>query len=408
MIEAAGITLREAIEAILVIFIMVTYVKRVGEEWKKKYIYRGAYLAVGLSILLAVVLSFVGINPENEAIEGTLFLFAGVLVAGLVVWMWKHAHNIKFEIEKKVKSAGSGFALGFIAFLMVLREGVETVIFLQSLLLAGSSPVENFVGGLLGLALAIAFGVIFLKGTLRINLSLFFKITSAILAILVVKLLANGFHEFFEIGLLPSTQSLLLFVGFFARSGTGSLIIALMLLLLLSMVIIDLVKAPKPELSNLKPVERRKVLYEITREKYSKIGLSFVFMIVILVLLSPTIMASGLTNPEPIPVEVQEGTIVVDVPTMDGLYKYSYQDARVLVAVQNGEIHAALDWCYICPPKGYAYNGEVLICINCEAPIEIATVGNPGGCNPRVLPYQQEGSKIIIDAQTLLNNWQEE
>jgi len=407
MIEAAGITLREAIEAILVIIIMASYVDRTGESFKKRYIYRGTWIAVGLSVALAVVLSSVGIDPENEIVEGVLFFIAAVMVAGLVIWMWRHAKHFKQTIERRMAKAGSALALGFVAFLMVAREGVETVIFLQSLLLAGSSPVENFLGGLFGLLLAILFGTVFMKGASRINLSLFFRVTSFILAILVLKLVANGFHEFFEVGLLPVNQSIMAFVGLLTKSSTGAIIIAVMLAFLIFMVMYDMHKAPRPDLSELRPAERRKQQYEFYKEKYSKMGLSATLIVLVMVILAPTIMAAGIIVPDPQPVVIQNGQIKIAIPSEDGFYKYAYQSSRLIMAVKNGVPYVALDGCYICPPKGYGFSKNVLICINCDAPIEIETVGSPGGCNPYVVEFTATDGYVIVDAKTLLNTWQE-
>ncbi len=407
MIEAAGITLRETIEAILVIFIMAAYVERTGEVWKKRFIYAGAVAAVVMSLVFAAFLTLVGINPENELMEGIMFFIAGILVGSLVVWMWRKSGFIRQEIEGKIEAASNGFALASIAFVMVFREGIETVIFLQGLLLAGSSPVENFLGGLFGILMAVVFGVVFLRGSAKINLSRFFKVTSAILAILVVKLIANSFHEFFELGLLPSSETALEVVGFFARSSTGAAIIALMLAALILMVIYDVVSAPEPDLSSLKPAERRKVRYELIKEKYTKMGVGAVLLTVVAIVLAPTITASEVAVPEPVPVQPENGLIKVPVPEEDGLYKFSFGDARFIVAVKAGKPYVALDWCYICPPKGYGYNGEVLICLNCETPIEVETVGYPGGCNPRVIDFSYQEGLVVIDAKELLEAWGE-
>ncbi len=146
MIQAAGITLRESIEAILVIFIMTAYLERTNDSKRKKYVYRGALAAVGLSILFAFILSSLGIDPENELMEGIMYWVASILVGTLIIWMTNHAKHFKAEIEGKISKSSGGFALAFIAFVMVFREGAETVIFLQGLLLAGTTPVQNFLG----------------------------------------------------------------------------------------------------------------------------------------------------------------------------------------------------------------------------------------------------------------------
>ncbi len=407
MIEAAGITLREAIEAILVIFIMVAYLEKTGEAHKKRYVYAGAALAVVLSLLLAAVLSALGIDPENELVEGVLFIVAGVLVASLVVWMWRHAKHIKQEVEARVAAAAGGAALALIAFVMVLREGVETVIFLQSLLLAGASAAENFMGAALGIALALSFGFVFLRGTARINLPRFFKVTSAILAVLVVKLIASGFHEFFEVGILPSNETLLSIVGVFARDSTGALIILGMLLALVGMVVYDIVTAKMPEPSGLSPAELRRLRYEFLREKYSKTALGVVLLLLSGVLMAPAVTASDVQVPEPVPIEASGDVLRIPVPQQDGVYVYTFGGMRILLAVRDGKPHLALDRCYICPPKGYGYDGKFLVCLNCGAPISIDTVGTPGGCNPVVVEHSYEGSTAVVSVEKLAEAWEQ-
>ncbi|NIV03919.1 hypothetical protein GWN26_08905, partial [Candidatus Saccharibacteria bacterium] len=116
------------------------------------------------------------------------------------------------------------------------------------------------------------------------NLSLFFKVTSLILGILVLKLFANGFHEFFEGGVLPVNQEVMSVVGLLAKSSTGAIIIALMLAFLIVMVVYDVLRMPRPDLTHLKPAERRKQRYEFAKEKYSKLGLGIALMSLVLVI----------------------------------------------------------------------------------------------------------------------------
>ncbi|HKJ68898.1 MAG TPA: Fe-S-containing protein [bacterium] len=408
MIEAAGITLRESIEAILVLFIMAAYLDRTDESPKKKFVYTGAMIAVGLSVLLAIVLSSLGINPENEVAEGILFFIAGILVASLTIWMMRHARHFKGEIEQKLSRSTSGLALATVAFVMVFREGAETVIFLQSLLLSGSTPVENFAGGLLGITLALLFGFVFLRGTARINLKRFFNVTAVILGVLVFHLIANGFHEFFETELLPSTEGILTVVGFLSKASTSASIIAIMLLALVTTVLYDLLTSPRPEYESLKPAERRKAQYDFMKEKYTKVSLASVVTIAMVTLLTPTIIASDVAVPPPATVEAHLGTISIAKPHVEGLHRYQYQGKRIMVAVDDaGDPHVALDYCYICPPTGYGYDGETLICLNCGAPIEIGTVGNPGGCNPRVIDYTETADSIKVAVDEVNTAWGE-
>jgi len=405
MVEAAGITLRESIEAILVIFIMAAYLERTAQVYKKKFVYAGALVAVGLSIGLAVVLASLGIAPENELIEGIMFFAAGILVASLTIWMLRHGRRFKGEIEGQMARSTSGLALAAIAFVMVFREGAETVIFLQSLLLSGTTPVENFTGGLLGIGLALLFGLVFLRGTARINLTRFFKVTALILGMLVVELIAHGFHEFFETGLLPSTEGILAVVGFLSKDSTAASIIALMLLALALTVLYDLLKTPQPSYDSLKPAERRKAQYNFLKEKYSKLGLASIVTVAMVTLLAPTITASDVAVPPPVSVEAHDGVIAFPLPRANGLHKFQYDDKRIIVLVKDGQPHIALDYCYICPPTGYGYDGNTLICLNCSAPIEPGTVGNPGGCNPRIVDYTLRRDSVRVTVKALETAW---
>ena len=405
MMEAAGITLREAVEAILVIFIMASYVERMGEGWKKKYIYYGALAAVFASIAIALLLSSIGVNAENEFMEGVMSFIAAVLVGSLVAWMWVKAKHMKREIEERVQKATGFLGLVAVSFFMVFREGVETVIFLQSLILTGDTQIENFIGAILGISLAVIFGYVFMRGTARINLARFFRITSVVLVLLVVQLVANGFHEFFELGVIPTSDQVMSFVGFLTRDDVSAGFIVLMLAALTISVVYDVLRASTPDLSNLKPAERRKIMYELQKEKYLKTGVGIGVLVVMVVMFYPVITSANLYDPEPVEVVAQNGVVTLQIPQESGFYKFRYGDAELLMVVVGDDVYVALDDCYICPPKGYAYDGEMLVCLNCNAPIAPETVGIPGGCNPIAINYSIEGGSVIIDEKEILNWW---
>lgn len=404
MIEAAGITLREAVEAILVIFIMASYVERMGEGWKKKYIYLGAIAAIVASLAIAFLLSSIGVDPENEFAEGVMSFIASILVGSLVVWMWIKSKHMKQEIEEKVQKAAGFLGLAAVSFLMVFREGVETVIFLQSLLLTGESPVKNFAGAMLGIALAAVFGYVFMRGATRINLARFFRITSVVLVLLVIQLIANGFHEFFELGIIPTTDEVMSFVGLLVRDDVSAGFIVIMLAALTFSVLYDVLKTT-PDLSGMKPAERRKVEYELLKEKYFKTGVGAGVLILMVIIFYPVMTAASLYDPEPVEAVVENGTIVLPVSQEDGFYKFKYGESEVLMLVLGKNLYVALDDCYICPPKGYAYDGETLVCLNCNAPIAPETVGTPGGCNPIAINYRVEGGNVVIDVEEIARKW---
>ncbi len=420
MIQAAGITLRETVEAILVISIILVYLKKTGRMNMKKYVYFGTFGAIVASVIFAAALSAAGIDPENEVLEGTMLLTAAAFVATLMVWMWKASKTIKRDIERKIdKMAGGGskfspkFGLALIAFLLVFREGAETVIFMQSLALTGVSTLSNTFGGVLGIGLAIVFGVVFLKGTMRINLSKFFKITSGILAVLVISLVFRGLHEFFEVGLLPSNQTILSVAGFFGKTSTNALLISGMMTTLIGAVLYEVIKTPYPSLSGISGAEKRKKLYAFKKERFVQVSVGSTIILVVAILMVPAVISGpGVVDPTPVVVSAENQTINLDTAIMaDGFYKYIYKtggkDYEFLMLKQDNMPMIGLDRCYICPPLGYGYSETegVLYCYNCDAPINVESIGTPGGCNPIVLTYAEENGIVTIRTEDLISAW---
>ena len=137
----------------------------------------------------------------------------------MMVWMWRHAHALSGEMKGSLsrilarERAGSVAAgLFLFTFLMVFREGIETVLFLSALSLT-TSGLMAVLGVLIGLAAAVAFGVFFVRGSLRIDLGRFFKITGIALGIFVLQLLFNGYHELSEAGWVPANETTMATIG---------------------------------------------------------------------------------------------------------------------------------------------------------------------------------------------------
>jgi len=168
-----------------------------------------------------------------------MFVAAG-LVTSLLVWMWRTGRTVWRRLERRldtlVGDAGTTeialrAALGVFAFtfFMVLREGVETVLFLMALSgTAGSRPLSTALGASLGLSLAILFGALLVRGSLRINLSRFFAVTGLVLVVLILKLVAGGINEFFEAGLLTGTAFWIEAIEIFTAQAASLIILALL------------------------------------------------------------------------------------------------------------------------------------------------------------------------------------
>lgn len=201
--------LREGLEASLIVGILLAYLVSIRRTDQAPSIWLGVLAAVAVSVGVAALLFFTASEFEGRAeeiYEGVASLTAVGVLTWMVFWMRRHAVNIKRSLQEKVQEAlnsPSKLGLAAIAFVMVVREGIETALFLfATVKQTGASSA--MVGGLLGLAAAIGLGVAIFKGGVRMNLSLFFTSTGAILLVVAAGLFAYGLHELIEAGVVPS------------------------------------------------------------------------------------------------------------------------------------------------------------------------------------------------------------
>ncbi len=200
------ISLREGIEAALIIAIMLSYLRKSKQMHLRRYVTGGAVLATLSSIGIAIIMAFVWNlfeGPPLAVFEGTVVLIAAFLLTTMIVWMWGAGSNIAEEIESAVKKevdTRRGFGLGLISFALILREGVELVLF--TIALAVQDASQTYAGVALGLVLALVMGIGIYKGSLRIRLRTFFNWTSVFLILFAAGMIAYGIHELQEAGLL--------------------------------------------------------------------------------------------------------------------------------------------------------------------------------------------------------------
>jgi len=210
MFPAFVITLREGLEAFLIVAISLAYLRKSGRHALIPAVHWG----IGLSVLLSVGAGFLFQRASNQALwEGVLALVAAVLVASLIVHMWRHAKKIKREIETHLEQSAlqtgmKAFAGVFLfTLLMITREGMETALLIGSLLLQTSG--SNIVWGAMGGTMAAAFVAwLWSRYGHRVNLALFFQVTAVFLAVFVGQLLIYGFHELTEANIFPYSEPL--------------------------------------------------------------------------------------------------------------------------------------------------------------------------------------------------------
>jgi FTR1 family protein len=248
--DALVVTFREGIEAVLVIGIMIAFLRKAGRAELVRAVFAGAAVAIAFSVAVAFALNAAGLSADNPIAEGVLYLVAAVAVTTMLIWMLRTGRRMKEGIESRVGGMlGSdrsrralAFALFAFAFLMVAREGVETVLFLAALAIGQASDTMLFIGAVAGLALAVGYGFLFLKGSARLDLRLFFRLTEVVLALLVLKLLGGAVHEFEEAGLIPLGPAL---AGVFDWIATSTVLDWLFLIGLSVPLITPWLKRPK-------------------------------------------------------------------------------------------------------------------------------------------------------------------
>jgi high-affinity iron transporter len=402
MLQAFIITLREGVEAALIVGITLAYLAKIGRNDLRKAVYAALGAAFLGSIAVAVVISRTHLN--EDVFEGWIMLAAAFFVITMVIFMMKTGRKLKGEIEGKVGLlAGNDAWLGLFVFifLMVLREGAETVLILSAVSL-NSTELMSFLGTLLGVIAAIAFGVMFVKGSVRINLQKFFRVTTAILFLVAAQLLIAGLHELSESGVLPSSKREMAIIGPIVRNDLFFFVTIFALAAL--MVLFDAKRRqPAPEAAS--PAERRKAAWSTRRERLwmaSVYGFSFVFIALVTAEFIYTKSVSALSPAT----EVSFVNGQVKIPRAqisDGdLHRFQAQEKGTpirfwLYQKPDGKVATVFDACQICGAVGFYKTANGVVCKNCAAPINPQSVGTAGGCNPIPLKATQTADAVIIE-----------
>ena len=208
--SAALITLREGLEAALIVGIILAYLRRTGHRAWFRHVWIGVAAAIVVAAALGGALFFTVGELEGrpeQLFEGFTMLSAVAVLTWMIFWMRRQSLRLRGSLESKVGTAvaaGSALGLALVAFISVAREGWETAPFLFAVG-ETSSPAATAVGAVLGLVLAIAIGVGIYRGSRRVDLRRFFRGTGLLLIVFAAGLAAHGTHELQEAGLLPDT-----------------------------------------------------------------------------------------------------------------------------------------------------------------------------------------------------------
>ena len=411
MLSAFLIALREGVEAALVVGIILVYLSRTGRSHLARFVWFGVAAATALSLAVAIALEHWQINQDG--FEGLLMLVAAFFVVTMIVWMNRVARHLKKDIEQKVEAyaaragTAAGWGIFLFVFLMVLREGAELALILRAVELS-SAGLQTWIGTLAGIAAAVAVGLFFFKGTLRVPLHRFFAVTSVILMLVGFQLALTGLHELSESQWLPSSKTEMAIIGPVVRNELFFFVLifgAAALLVLREWQSATHSKASKEAAGE---AEKRLLDSQNRRQRTWMIAAATACLVVILVLTADFIYARANSAPPssmPITAVGNELRVPLSQVQDDKLHLFTVnvggQSLRFIIIRKPNGFGTALDACRICGAEGYRQDGQNVVCRHCGSAIYVPSVGDQGGCNPIGVASHLDGGDIVMDLHTL-------
>ena len=413
MLQVFIITLREGVEASLIIGIVFAYLSKIGRHDLKKTVFSALGAAIAASVGVAIVLTHLEFN--QDIFEGWVMLVAAGFVVSMIWFMHKTARSMKGEIEGRIAKLTGGeskVGLFFFVFLLVLREGVETVAILSAVSL-NSTELLSFTGTLLGVAVSVVFGVLFIRGSVKINLQRFFRVTTVILYFVTFQLVVSGLHELSENHVLPSSQTEMRLIGPIVRNDLF-FFVTMLALAGLMMLMEYKRRAPVVLAQTATDADRRRAAWSQRREKMwmtAVVATSFVFIFLSTAEFIYAKSSTALSPTTSVTLVGEQVTVSTSEINDDKLHRFGVHvddgqghapEVRFLLFKKpDGNIVSVADACSICGPVGFYIGSQGITCKMCDSPLNAASMGQPGGCNPIPLKSVVGGGVVTIAASDL-------
>ncbi len=425
MIESFIIALREGVEIALILGILIVHLRKIHRQQLVKSVLIGLGLAAVTSIGASYILQAYAI--DTELLEGYLMVVAAAFVGSMVVWMWITSRGIRREIESKVNeiaqreapleerreqnSLRTHFGILLLSFLLVVREGIETVIFLRAVVYS-TSAWSSLLGTVLGFTVATVFAILFIQGSIRIDIGRFLKVTGVVLLVFVAQLIVNAAHEFYEFGIFPPNPEMMGLIGPIVRHNL------LFVLAILSI----------PALMLIIPGRKKATAARNTRQRHLQLSAGLAALSIVFFLgfddVFSTRAAPDIDDVEPL--LMVDGVISIPIDRVDDgmLHRYEWTGGDgvairfFVLRTGLGTFATAFDACRACYDYGwYSLSGGELVCSQCDAlhPVSFLRPTNVDGdldedmsgsmegygCAPVHLPSNVLRGKILITAADL-------
>jgi len=312
-------------------------------------------------------------------------------------------------VEEYATRAGSaaGWGLGLFVFLMVVREGAELALILRAVELS-TEGLQTWIGTIAGIGAAVAVGLFFFKGTLKVPLHRFFAVTSWILILVAVQLAVTGLHELSEARWIPSSKTEMALLGPIVRNELFFFIFVFGAAALMIFREWQAASHSKASTAATSDAERRLMEAQNRKQRRWMIAAASMSLLVILALTADFIYAKvNSAPPQARAVEVVNGIVKIPVAEVqDGnLHLFTLnangQAVRFMVIKKPNGYGTALDACLICGAEGYRQDGQNVICRHCASAIYIPSIGQKGGCNPIGFTSQVDGTDVVIDVSSV-------
>jgi high-affinity iron transporter len=268
--------------------------------------------------------------------------------------------------------------------------------------------LQTWIGTVAGIAAAVAVGLFFFKGTLKIPLHRFFAVTSSILILVAFQLVVTGLHELSEARWIPSSKTEMAVLGPIVRNELFFFIFVFGAVIVMIFREWQNASRAKAIAGQMNDAERRLADAKNRRQRFWMMAAAVASLGVILTLTADFIYAKvNAAPPQARPVQAVNDHVRIPVSEVqDGnMHLFTLvtggQSIRFMVIKKPNGYGTALDACQICGAEGYRQEGQNVICRHCASAIYIPTIGQKGGCNPIGFPSEVDGDNIVIDVSAL-------